>query len=116
MAAAAAFSSVIVRVLLLVGASCAAVIATDADSPSPASQPTGAGVRSFSRQMESSIDDLMNALARVTKSKGNKQAQQHRNTAASFHCVFINSIGNDRVWAKEKHALKKQWRHDGAAR
>ncbi len=55
--------------LLVVGASRAAVI--DTDSPSPASQRlAGAVDASFSRQPMETIDDLMNALAQVTKSKG----------------------------------------------
>ena len=129
----AAFSSAIVCVLVLVGASCAAVIA-DADSPSPASQPSGAsagaGVRTFSRQMESSIDDLMNALAQVTKSKGNNATPTTATATALRRVslgvsrdftrrasrVFINSIGKD-VWEKEKHAHRKthEWGLDGAA-
>lgn len=55
-------------VLLMVGASRAAII--DTDSPSPASQRlAGAADDSFSRPVET-IEDLMNALAQVTKSKG----------------------------------------------
>lgn len=53
--------------LLLVGASRAAVI--DTDSPSPASQRLVGAIESFNRPVET-IDDLMNALAQVTKSKG----------------------------------------------
>ena len=58
---------VAVLLVCVVGASSAAVI--DTDSPSPASQRLVGAGDSFTRPVET-IDDLMNALAQVTKSKG----------------------------------------------
>ena len=63
-----AFVAVCMLLLSVVGASRAAVI-SDTDSPSPASQRLSGADDSFKRPMET-IDDLMNALAQVTKSKG----------------------------------------------
>lgn len=101
---ASAFYSAIVCVL--VGASCGAVIA-DADSPSPASQPSGAGARPFARQMESSIDDLMNALAQVTKSKGNNSLVTLVGGAGDFARHYRD---RDRKRASGRREESGRWR------
>lgn len=98
-----AFAAVMLCMLfLMVGASRAAVI--DTDSPSPASQRLAGADNSFSRPVET-IEDLMNALAQVTKSKG-KYSTTKQNKTWATEIYLILSCGWDlKTYEKQKQEI-----------
>ena len=98
-----AFAAVMLCMLfLMVGASRAAVI--DTDSPSPASQRLAGADNSFSRPVET-IEDLMNALAQVTKSKGKYSTTKQNKTRATEIYLILSC-----AWDLKTYEKQKKWR------